>query len=347
MKLPLYQCHKQVRAAKIGAIGYSAEHNCKTLELITDAPEAESPHAVLLTNVNADRAWLARNPALEIGGYFVEYADGYTSYSPAKAFEEGYTLWPDVAAAQRVTEEMKRLVTDLGGPEDIPLGRPATCLRVHDRVGRLVLELDEAGYTCARGVGYTVENRVPERIVSAAAGGINFEDLPTELEVVMLGDVELVDFGKSLKKGEWMTVRFLDVDGDTGHILWAMEEPKALRKRLAAEQSVLRCILFVGDQVHREEEPEPPEDYAMQAQALMQSGWFGRPEVRNAMASIEQNIGPPRSSAEACHSLIHRIGYHQLQTTPPAAIYLWAVDNGVVDGLPDCYRVSVTEEIEA
>ena len=25
------------------------------------------------------------------GGYYVSYADGYTSYSPAKAFEDGYT----------------------------------------------------------------------------------------------------------------------------------------------------------------------------------------------------------------------------------------------------------------
>ncbi|MCX6845050.1 MAG: hypothetical protein NTU84_00535 [Verrucomicrobia bacterium] len=28
----------------------------------------------------------------EVGGYYVVYADGYKSYSPAKAFEEGYTL---------------------------------------------------------------------------------------------------------------------------------------------------------------------------------------------------------------------------------------------------------------
>ena len=27
----------------------------------------------------------------EVGGYFVRYADGYTSYSPRQAFEEGYT----------------------------------------------------------------------------------------------------------------------------------------------------------------------------------------------------------------------------------------------------------------
>lgn len=28
----------------------------------------------------------------KVGGYYVEYVDGYESYSPAKAFEEGYTL---------------------------------------------------------------------------------------------------------------------------------------------------------------------------------------------------------------------------------------------------------------
>jgi len=27
----------------------------------------------------------------EVGGYYVVYADGYKSFSPAQAFEEGYT----------------------------------------------------------------------------------------------------------------------------------------------------------------------------------------------------------------------------------------------------------------
>jgi hypothetical protein len=27
----------------------------------------------------------------EAGGYYVQYKDGYTSFSPAEAFEEGYT----------------------------------------------------------------------------------------------------------------------------------------------------------------------------------------------------------------------------------------------------------------
>ena len=30
--------------------------------------------------------------SLEAGGYYVRYPDGYESWSPAEAFEEGYTL---------------------------------------------------------------------------------------------------------------------------------------------------------------------------------------------------------------------------------------------------------------
>jgi hypothetical protein len=38
-----------------------------------------------------DQAFILKhNP--QPGGYFIVYEDGYQSYSPAKAFEEGYTL---------------------------------------------------------------------------------------------------------------------------------------------------------------------------------------------------------------------------------------------------------------
>ena len=33
--------------------------------------------------------WMERHQP-EVGGYFVRYKDGYESYSPAEAFEEGY-----------------------------------------------------------------------------------------------------------------------------------------------------------------------------------------------------------------------------------------------------------------
>jgi hypothetical protein len=87
--LPEWLCHKRVRAAKITAIvclepdiigerelheaGYRIEHN-----------EPSAPH------VFVGHAFIAKhNP--QVGGYFVRYEDGYESYSPAAAFEGGYT----------------------------------------------------------------------------------------------------------------------------------------------------------------------------------------------------------------------------------------------------------------
>lgn len=79
--LPLYQCHKRVRAAKISAIDQgTAPNNVGGTWLLSleGAGSVEVPHE-----------WLKKhNP--EAGGYFVHYDDGYTSFSPAKAFEEGY-----------------------------------------------------------------------------------------------------------------------------------------------------------------------------------------------------------------------------------------------------------------
>lgn len=38
-----------------------------------------------------DADFMRRNKP-EVGGYYVVYEDGYKSYSPAKAFEDGYSL---------------------------------------------------------------------------------------------------------------------------------------------------------------------------------------------------------------------------------------------------------------
>ena len=43
-----------------------------------------------------DSAWEFKHQP-QVGGYLVRYADGYLSYSPAKAFEEGYTEYTEVA----------------------------------------------------------------------------------------------------------------------------------------------------------------------------------------------------------------------------------------------------------
>lgn len=74
-ELPLYRCHKEVRAGKITAITH---FDGWTLSL----------EGCGIVTVSDD--WLARHEPV-LGGYYVVYADGYKSYSPAEPFESGYT----------------------------------------------------------------------------------------------------------------------------------------------------------------------------------------------------------------------------------------------------------------
>lgn len=86
-EMPKYQCHKKVWALKIKAIGQSPESQ----ERINQSgdwyilPEEVGYGAVIISYdfINKHRP--------QIGGYYVVYDDGYKSYSPAKAFEDGYT----------------------------------------------------------------------------------------------------------------------------------------------------------------------------------------------------------------------------------------------------------------
>lgn len=77
--MPLYDCHKQVCALKIKEIYDHAEAGAE----ITPVEEGYAPFMV-------DQAYMQKHKP-EVGGYYVVYKDGYRSYSPAKAFEEGYT----------------------------------------------------------------------------------------------------------------------------------------------------------------------------------------------------------------------------------------------------------------
>lgn len=79
VEIPQYQCHKKVRAVKI--TGFRANGN-------TDCPD------ILLGElggiVSCLPEWQAKHQP-KIGDYYVMYDGGYTSVSPAKAFEDGYT----------------------------------------------------------------------------------------------------------------------------------------------------------------------------------------------------------------------------------------------------------------
>jgi hypothetical protein len=78
-ELPRYKSHKSVWALKIAKLELQDDDRT----LMTPVDEGYGP-----IYLGAD--YVAKHKP-EVGGYYVVYADGYKSWSPAKAFEEGYT----------------------------------------------------------------------------------------------------------------------------------------------------------------------------------------------------------------------------------------------------------------
>ncbi|MGH7177867.1 MAG: hypothetical protein ACREJC_10835 [Tepidisphaeraceae bacterium] len=94
IQLPKYRYHKEVAASPwpvdpVGAL---------KIRDITDprVPGQESDGSRLLHPVETGYAPICvsqtymRKHDPQVGGYYVVYSDGYASWSPAKAFEEGY-----------------------------------------------------------------------------------------------------------------------------------------------------------------------------------------------------------------------------------------------------------------
>lgn len=77
--MPKYRCHKEVWALKIAHV-YGDQGEWFLV------PADEKFATIVVSGYWHDKH------APEAGGYYVQYADGYTSYSPATAFEDGYTL---------------------------------------------------------------------------------------------------------------------------------------------------------------------------------------------------------------------------------------------------------------
>lgn len=74
-----FKCHKVVSAFKIGGIEPS-ENTSTSVNLLNEEG----------TVFPIPKEWVKkRDPA--VGGYVVRYSDGYISFSPSEAFEEGYS----------------------------------------------------------------------------------------------------------------------------------------------------------------------------------------------------------------------------------------------------------------
>lgn len=87
--LTRYRSHKVVRAAKIISISAGMQ-GLQGFQHRLALKVAEG----ILTHVDVSAEWLHEKRA-EAGGYYVLYDDNYASFSPAKAFEEGYTALSD------------------------------------------------------------------------------------------------------------------------------------------------------------------------------------------------------------------------------------------------------------
>jgi len=83
-EMPRYKCHKEVNAFKICSV-FPYDEDGLT-ELVFEEIDIDgSPF-----NIFMNKEWIKKHSP-EVGGYYVVYKGNYKSYSPAKAFEEGYT----------------------------------------------------------------------------------------------------------------------------------------------------------------------------------------------------------------------------------------------------------------
>lgn len=82
IEMPRYKCHKEVWALKIEGLSEAAQDGSVVMAVFD--------RGYMPIVLSGD--FMAKHKPV-VGGYYVVYpGDGYKSFSPAKAFEDGYTL---------------------------------------------------------------------------------------------------------------------------------------------------------------------------------------------------------------------------------------------------------------
>ena len=80
-EMPKYRCHKEVHALKIKSVDVTLDNGITSI-----MPDDEGYASFYVSQDYVDK----HKPVA--GGYYVVYKDGYKSFSPAEAFEDGYEL---------------------------------------------------------------------------------------------------------------------------------------------------------------------------------------------------------------------------------------------------------------
>jgi hypothetical protein len=93
-KMPLYRCHKEVYALKIKEVIKHAHPDPLFNDAMFEASDKfQGAHLIVeepFSPIPVTAEWYRKHDP-QAGGYYVVYKDGYKSFSPAGAFEEGYT----------------------------------------------------------------------------------------------------------------------------------------------------------------------------------------------------------------------------------------------------------------
>jgi len=89
MEMPKYRSHKEVWALKIKEIVFDSDL-AKGVNRETDGSATITPEEKGYALFKVDQAYVTKHRP-KVGGYYVVYKDGYESWSPADAFEGGYT----------------------------------------------------------------------------------------------------------------------------------------------------------------------------------------------------------------------------------------------------------------
>lgn len=88
-EMPKYRCHKEVWALKIKTIEFDSD-KAKAEGRETDGSATITPAEEGYAPFRVGHDYVYKHKPT-VGGYYVVYADGYKSFSPAEAFEGGYS----------------------------------------------------------------------------------------------------------------------------------------------------------------------------------------------------------------------------------------------------------------
>ena len=89
-EMPRYKCIKDVWALKIKSIVFDSDLAAQSGRE-TDGSATFTPEDDCYAPIKLSAEYVHKHKPVE-GGYYVVYKDGYKSFSPASAFEEGYVL---------------------------------------------------------------------------------------------------------------------------------------------------------------------------------------------------------------------------------------------------------------